>query len=88
MVFVLIFYIKQKNQERKVKNEKQRCTGGENMNPVFIFLVICGTVLLWFLLSFIFYPLGRLVYRLFKDAIDAMETGDKKESEEKLNEKR
>ena len=40
------------------------------MNPIFIFLVVVATVILWFLLSFVFFPLGRLVYRIWKDAID------------------
>lgn len=51
------------------------------MNPVFIFLVILGTVLLWFLLSFTFVPLGKLFYRLWHDVVD--EINKKDESEEK-----
>lgn len=50
------------------------------MNPVFIFLVISGSVIIWFLLSFIFYPLGKLIYRIFKDAVDEI---NKKENDEK-----
>ena len=59
---------------------------GEVMNPVFIFLVSLGAVLLWFLLSFAFRPIGKLFYRLWKDAVDEInkndETKDKKEREE------
>ena len=40
------------------------------MNPVFIFLVILLAVLLWFSLSFMFKPIGRLFYRLWKSVID------------------
>lgn len=39
------------------------------MNPVFYLLVIIAAVTLWFLLAFIFYPLGQLLYRIFSDAI-------------------
>lgn len=42
------------------------------MNPAFIILVILGTILLWFLLSSVFIPLGKLVYKVVKDAIDIM----------------
>lgn len=54
------------------------------MNPVLIFLVILVAIILWFLLSFAFYPLGRFIYRLWKDAVD--EINKKDESEEKENE--
>lgn len=40
--------------------------------PVFYFLVVLCLVLLWFLLSWVFKPLGKLVYRLWKDAKDAI----------------
>lgn len=54
------------------------------MNPVFVFLVILGAVILWFLLSFIFYPLGKLIYRFYKDAVDEInrdETNETKKDE-------
>ncbi len=50
------------------------------MNPAFIILVLLGAVALWFLLSFVFYPLGRLIYRIWKDAVDEI---NKEESEDK-----
>lgn len=53
------------------------------MNPVFVILVILGAVLLWFLLSFVFFPLGKLIYRLWKDAVDEMNREDKKRKGEK-----
>ncbi len=53
------------------------------MNPVFVVLVILGTILLWFLLSFAFIPLGRLIYRIWKDAIDEM---NKREKEKEIKE--
>lgn len=53
------------------------------MNPVFIILVILGLVLLWFLLSFAFIPLGKLIYRIGKDAMDEMNKEELKEEKEK-----
>lgn len=51
------------------------------MNPAFIILVILAAVAVWFLLSFAFYPLGKLIYRIWKDAVD--EINRKDESEDK-----
>jgi hypothetical protein len=48
------------------------------MNPVFFILVLLGAVILWLLLSFVFYPLGKLGYRLWKDAIDEINRKDDK----------
>ena len=53
------------------------------MNPAFIILVILGVILLWFLSSFVFIPLGKLVYRVVKDAIDIMNKDDDEEEKEK-----
>jgi len=54
------------------------------MNPIFIFLVVVATVILWFLLSFVFFPLGKLVYRIWKDAMDNIK--GKKEGEKAKDE--
>lgn len=54
------------------------------MNPVFVFLVILAAVAAWFLLSFVFYPLGRFIYRIWKDAVDEI---NREESEEKKDER-
>lgn len=54
--------------------------------PIFILLLFIGAGLLWLLLSFCFIPFGKLIYRLFKDAHDAMSADDfkkNKESEDK-----
>ena len=56
------------------------------MNPVLILLVLLGAVALWFLLSFVFFPLGRIIYRFGKDALDEMEREDKNDKEEKKEE--
>jgi len=47
--------------------------------PAFYILLILGIIVLWFLLAFLFYPLGRFIYRIWKDAKDNMEKDDKKE---------
>lgn len=52
------------------------------MNPVFIILVLFGAVILWFLLSFAFIPLGKLIYKVFKDAIDIMNKEENKTEKE------
>lgn len=60
------------------------------MNPVFVFLVILAAVAVWFLLSFVFYPLGRFVYRIWKDAVDEInreEREGKKDGERKEKER-
>lgn len=50
------------------------------MNPVFIALVILGATALWFLLSFLFRPIGNLFFKIWEDAMNEM---NKKEDEEK-----
>lgn len=49
--------------------------------PVFTCLVIIGAVILWFLLTWLFKPLGKLFHRLGKDAYDAMTEEDKETKE-------
>ena len=53
------------------------------MNPAFVILVLIGAGALWFLLSFVFYPLGRLIYRIWKEAIDEINKNDESEESEK-----
>lgn len=52
------------------------------MNPVFWLLVIAGAVALWFLGSFVFYPLGIYIYRIWEDAMDNMMRDDKKDGDD------
>ena len=40
--------------------------------PVFYILVFITAVLLWFLLAFMFKPIGKLGHRIVKDAVDAI----------------
>ena len=44
-------------------------------------LVVLGAVLLWFLLSFAFKPIGALFTALWKDAIDEIKEENKEEKE-------
>lgn len=47
------------------------------LNPVFIILVILIAIILWFLLAFVFFPLGKLVYRIWKDAMNELSREEK-----------
>ena len=40
--------------------------------PVFYILVFIAAILLWFLLAFMFKPMGKLGHRIWKDAVDAI----------------
>lgn len=46
------------------------------MIPIFWVLVVIGCVLLWFLLAFIFRPLGKLFCRLWNDAMEEITKDD------------
>lgn len=52
------------------------------MNPALVILVLLGAIALWFLMSFVFFPLGKLLYRIWKDAIDEMNKDDNNEKGE------
>lgn len=52
------------------------------MNPAFIFLVIIIAIVLWFILSFIFFPLGKFLYRIWKNAIDKLNKEEEKKGED------
>lgn len=54
------------------------------MNPAFILLILIGAVLVWFLLSFAFYPIGKFIASCWKRTKDDM---NKENSEEKENDK-
>lgn len=53
------------------------------INPFLIILILLGVVLLWFLLAFIFNPIGKIAGRIIGDAIKAI---NEEEMEEKENE--
>lgn len=52
------------------------------MNPAFAILVATGLVMLWFLLSWLYKPLGKFIYRIGKDAVDAMTEEEMNDIEE------
>lgn len=54
------------------------------MNPAFIILVILGAIALWFLLSFLFVPLGKLISKIWNDTIHETKKDDtnRKEKQE------
>lgn len=51
--------------------------------PIFWILVVAAAILLWFLLSFLYKPLGRLAKRLWGDAQEAMSEDDIKDNKER-----
>ena len=53
------------------------------MNWFFYLLLILAAVLVWFLFSFGYRPIGKLFYRIYKDAKDAIVKDD---NTEKINE--
>ena len=50
------------------------------MNPALLLIIIVGIILLWFLLAFLYKPIGKLFYRIYKDAIDEITSEDEKEN--------
>lgn len=48
------------------------------MNPFLILLVILGAVVLWFLLYFLYKPLGKVVKKFIDGSMDAIKEEDKK----------
>lgn len=53
------------------------------MNPVFWLLVVLAAVAVWFLGSFIFYPLGVYFWRLWSDTMDNINRDDKDNKEDR-----
>ena len=51
------------------------------MNPAFIILVIIGVVCLWFLLSFMFHPLGKYITKILQDTSDIINDEEKENNE-------
>ncbi len=50
---------------------------------IFWLLIVLAAAILWVLLSAIFVPLGMLVTRIWKDAVDAMQEENPGENNEK-----
>ena len=53
--------------------------------PVFYLLVIIGVIALWFLLAFLFKPIGKFFHRLGEDVKDAMDLNDNNNEDKKEN---
>lgn len=53
---------------------------GMVMNPALLILIIIFIVAIWFLLSFLYKPIGKFIFRIGKDAIDEI-MDDEKEKE-------
>lgn len=53
------------------------------MNPVFIFLVICGAIIVWFLLYKLFKPLGNFLAQAWENVIDEMKEENNQNREDK-----
>lgn len=68
---------------RKMKNLHGNL-GGVKMNPVFWLLVVLGAVVLWFFLAFVFYPLGKFLWRIGSDAMEELDRNDKEEENDDL----
>ena len=54
------------------------------MNPVLLILIIVALVILWFVCSPLYKPIGKLFYRLGKDSYDIM-TEEETTNENKNN---
>lgn len=53
------------------------------MNLAFILLVILGLIVLWFLLSFAFVPIGKFIHKIYQNAVDELNKEDIKNEENK-----
>lgn len=54
-----------------------------NMNPVLWILVILAAVVLWFIISFIFIPVGRLALKKWDKIMEILNNEEQKERENK-----
>lgn len=53
------------------------------MNPVFWLLILIGLILLWFIISFAFIPLGRLLLKKWNKTIEILNKEIEKENKGK-----
>ena len=49
------------------------------MNVMFWILLVILCTVLWFLLAFLFRPIGNVFYKIWKDAFDILTDNDKTE---------
>ncbi len=50
------------------------------MNPIMLLIVILIAVAIWFLLAFMYKPLGKIVYRIWNDAVNEIKNNEEKEN--------
>lgn len=53
------------------------------MNPVFWLFVILVAIALWFLLAFVFHPIGEFMWKIGSDTIDELNKEDEDNEEKK-----
>lgn len=56
------------------------------MNPVFWLLVIITVIILWFIISFVFIPLGRVLLKKWDKTLEILNKEDKNEKEKGTHE--
>lgn len=56
------------------------------MNPVFWLLIILIVIILWFIISFVFIPLGRLLLMKWDKTLEILNKVDQEEKENKTDE--
>lgn len=56
--------------------------------PAFFLLCFIGLVIFFFLFSFLYIPLGKLVKRIFGDAIDIITTDDTQDENNEREDKK
>lgn len=49
--------------------------------PALIIVVIIGAIISWFVMSFIFFPLGSFLYKVWKKTIDRINKEDENKGE-------
>lgn len=50
------------------------------MNQIMLLIVVLIAVAIWFLLAFIYKPLGRIIFRIWNDAISEIKNNEEKEN--------
>ena len=57
------------------------------MNPALLILVLLSLIVLWFLLSFMFKPLGKIIYGIWNDTVEIINENDEETKRNKNEEK-
>ena len=56
------------------------------MNPALLILIMLLLIAIWFLASFLYKPLGKLVHGIWKEAIDTINENDEENKEREKGE--